>query len=258
MQAEFATVERTPLPLERATSDIIPSSADITAGEGMPLSTGVISEGVEQPKQEVTREITQSLVQRLVRNTPSSAETIKSIPSSLEATSQCTQDVFSSRTALVLYGSETGNSQDVAEEMGDLTERLRFNTQVSELNSITVVCSCLCSFNANLISLSADTDMLSETTPPAFRCPHSHLHYWTRRSAGQCSSVLENAEECTPTARMLAFRAIYILWPWRHFISKVSLYGRLFQRRELIHNKVQLGSSKTIQSSRPAWGAANL
>lgn len=122
-------MEGTPLPLERATSDIIPSSADIATGEGMSLSTGVISEGVEQPKQEVTGEVTQSLVQRLVRNTPSSAETTKSIPSSLKATS---------RTALVLYGSETGNSQDVAEEMGRLTERLRFNTQVSELNSITV------------------------------------------------------------------------------------------------------------------------
>ena len=182
VQAGFATVEGTPLPLERATSDIIPSSADITAGEGMSLSTGVISEGVEQPKQEVTREVAQSLVQRLVRNTSSSAETIKSIPSSLEATSQYTQDVLSSRTALVLYGSETGNSQDVAEEMARLTERLRFNTQVFELNSVTVVCSRLCSFNTNLISLSADTDMLSETTPPAFCCPHSHLHYRTRRS----------------------------------------------------------------------------
>lgn len=131
-------MEGTPLSLERATSDVIPSSADIAAGEGMPLSTGVISEGIGQPKQEVTGEVTQSLVQRLVRNIPSSAETIKIIPSSLEATSQCTQDVLSSRTALVLYGSETGNSQDVAEEMGRLTERLRFNTQVSELNSVTV------------------------------------------------------------------------------------------------------------------------
>ena len=258
MQVGFTTMEGTPLPLERSTSDIIPSSADIAAGEGMSLSTGVISEDVKQPKQEVTGETTQSLVQGLVRNTPSSAETIESIPSYLEATSNYTQDALSSRTALVLYGSETGNSQDVAEEMGRLTERLRFNTQVSELNSITVVCSCLCSFNADLIPLSAGTDMLSETTPPTFCYPHSHLHYWTRRSASQCSSVLENAAERTPTARMLAFRAICILWSWRHFISKVSLYSRLFQRRELIHNKVQLGSSKTIQSSRPAWGAANL
>ena len=38
------------------------------------------------------------------------------------------------RSALVLYGSETGNAQEVAEELGTLTERLHFLTQVSELN----------------------------------------------------------------------------------------------------------------------------
>ena len=39
------------------------------------------------------------------------------------------------RTALILYGSETGNAQDVAEEVGRTTERLRFNTVVQELDS---------------------------------------------------------------------------------------------------------------------------
>ncbi|KAF2751315.1 riboflavin synthase domain-like protein, partial [Sporormia fimetaria CBS 119925] len=40
------------------------------------------------------------------------------------------------RHALVLYGSETGNAQDVAEELGRLAERLRFDTEVAELNAI--------------------------------------------------------------------------------------------------------------------------
>ncbi|KAL2825662.1 hypothetical protein BDW59DRAFT_172287 [Aspergillus cavernicola] len=40
------------------------------------------------------------------------------------------------RSALVLYGSETGNAQDVAEEIGALAERLHFATQVSELNHV--------------------------------------------------------------------------------------------------------------------------
>ena len=39
------------------------------------------------------------------------------------------------RTALILYGSETGNSQDVAEEVGRLAERLRFDTTVLDLDS---------------------------------------------------------------------------------------------------------------------------
>ncbi|CAI7676714.1 unnamed protein product [Penicillium pancosmium] len=38
------------------------------------------------------------------------------------------------RSALILYGSETGNAQEVAEELGSLAERLRFGTQVCELN----------------------------------------------------------------------------------------------------------------------------
>ncbi len=38
------------------------------------------------------------------------------------------------RSALILYGTETGNAQEVAEELGALTERLRFATHVAELN----------------------------------------------------------------------------------------------------------------------------
>jgi hypothetical protein len=43
------------------------------------------------------------------------------------------------RRALVVYGSETGNAQDVAEEMGRLAVRLRFDTDVAELDAITLV-----------------------------------------------------------------------------------------------------------------------
>lgn len=44
------------------------------------------------------------------------------------------------RTALVLYGSETGNSQDVAEDLGRMMERLRFKTQVREMETVQLVC----------------------------------------------------------------------------------------------------------------------
>lgn len=49
-------------------------------------------------------------------------------------------DAQNLRRALVLYGSETGNAQDVAEEMGRLAERLRFDTEVAELNAVSLVC----------------------------------------------------------------------------------------------------------------------
>ncbi|KAF2477411.1 NADPH dependent diflavin oxidoreductase-like protein 1 [Lindgomyces ingoldianus] len=42
------------------------------------------------------------------------------------------------RKALILYGSETGNAQDVAEELGRIAERLRFDTEIAELNAITL------------------------------------------------------------------------------------------------------------------------
>ncbi|ESZ94489.1 hypothetical protein SBOR_5137 [Sclerotinia borealis F-4128] len=42
------------------------------------------------------------------------------------------------RSALILYGSETGNSQDVAEELGRIAERLHFMTRVSELDLIDI------------------------------------------------------------------------------------------------------------------------
>lgn len=45
------------------------------------------------------------------------------------------------RRALVVYGSETGNAQDVAEELGRITQRLRFDTEVAELNAISLVCA---------------------------------------------------------------------------------------------------------------------
>lgn len=40
------------------------------------------------------------------------------------------------RSALILYGSETGNAQDVADELARLTERLHLRTQISELNAV--------------------------------------------------------------------------------------------------------------------------
>lgn len=44
------------------------------------------------------------------------------------------------RTALVAYGSETGNAQDAAEEVARLCERLRFKTHILELDLISLVC----------------------------------------------------------------------------------------------------------------------
>jgi sulfite reductase alpha subunit-like flavoprotein len=43
------------------------------------------------------------------------------------------------RNALILYGSETGNSQDVAEQLGRMAERLHFVTRVGEMDLVEIV-----------------------------------------------------------------------------------------------------------------------
>lgn len=53
-------------------------------------------------------------------------------------------DTEQPRRALVVYGSETGNAQDVAEELGRLAVRLRFDTEVAELDTINLVCRPMC------------------------------------------------------------------------------------------------------------------
>lgn len=43
------------------------------------------------------------------------------------------------RTALVLYASETGTSEDAARSLGRIFERLRFNVEVKSMDSIELV-----------------------------------------------------------------------------------------------------------------------
>ena len=45
------------------------------------------------------------------------------------------------RTALVLYGTETGTAQDVAEEAARILERLYFITDVVGMDNVATVCS---------------------------------------------------------------------------------------------------------------------
>lgn len=45
----------------------------------------------------------------------------------------------SDRSILVLYASETGNAQDMAEELGRMCSRLHFSNQVEEFNAVDLV-----------------------------------------------------------------------------------------------------------------------
>lgn len=61
------------------------------------------------------------------------------------------------RSALILYGTETGNAQDVAEELGRLVERLHFSARVSELNDVTLVRRAYTTSNQHVLAPLADS-----------------------------------------------------------------------------------------------------
>jgi sulfite reductase alpha subunit-like flavoprotein len=71
------------------------------------------------------------------------------------------------RRALVLYGSETGNAQDVAEELARIAERLRFHTEIAEFDTINLVC------RAGLASAADPVELTSTPSGNCFNTPLS-------------------------------------------------------------------------------------
>lgn len=97
------------------------------------------------------------------------------------------------RSALILYGSETGNAQEVAEELGALAERLHFVTQVSELNHFHPVRSTW--------SISPGRELIPITGTAEFLLPHNIRRFYHRpgRSPRKRENILEiPAAETTP------------------------------------------------------------
>ncbi|KAH7160287.1 hypothetical protein B0J13DRAFT_493839 [Dactylonectria estremocensis] len=73
------------------------------------------------------------------------------------------------RTALILYGSETGNAQDMAEELGRLCQRLHFAHRVEALNAVDLNALLQHRFVIFVISTTGQGDM-----------PHNSLVLWKR------------------------------------------------------------------------------
>ncbi|KEY70950.1 hypothetical protein S7711_00789 [Stachybotrys chartarum IBT 7711] len=78
------------------------------------------------------------------------------------------------RSVLVLYGSETGNAQDMAEELGRLCQRLHFKSEVEELDAVEL----------NRISQSALVQhqlvMFVISTTGQGDMPHNSLLFWKK------------------------------------------------------------------------------
>ncbi|KAG6029280.1 NAPDH-dependent diflavin reductase [Claviceps citrina] len=73
------------------------------------------------------------------------------------------------RTVLVAYGSETGNAQDMAEELGNLCERLHFTTSVKELDHLDLRELLQHELVLFVVSTTGQGDM-----------PHNALSFWKR------------------------------------------------------------------------------
>ncbi|WYZ45321.1 hypothetical protein EsH8_VIII_000637 [Colletotrichum jinshuiense] len=63
------------------------------------------------------------------------------------------------RSMLILYGSETGNSQDIAEEIGRNAQRLHFKTKVDEMNGVQLSMLLQYSLVVFVISTTGQGDM---------------------------------------------------------------------------------------------------
>lgn len=58
-----------------------------------------------------------------------------------ERTGQLSGQELKARSLLVLYGTETGHSKEIAEEIVEAAERLRFQTSIEQMNDVSLVSS---------------------------------------------------------------------------------------------------------------------
>lgn len=98
------------------------------------------------------------------------------------------------RRALVVYGSETGNAQDVAEEMGRLAVRLRFDTHVAELDAITLVRRTWDEIEWNLI-LCRNNSCNMMLFSLQFRPRVKAIYHQIARLSGELCAVLDSDQD---------------------------------------------------------------
>ena len=91
------------------------------------------------------------------------------------------------RTALVVFGTETGTAQDLAEEIGCITRRLHFVTNVTGFENVTAVHTSLPSKSPQSDQLTFVQASLSEYTISVFviattgqgEFPSNARSFWT-------------------------------------------------------------------------------
>lgn len=93
---------------------------------------------------------------------------------------------MSDRSALVAYGSETGNACEYAQELGQLVQRLRFSADIVPLDSV-VDAVCVQSFKDE-----CRTDVYTiERAFQIYTVPCRDLDNRSRRCSSECQTILE-------------------------------------------------------------------
>ena len=85
-------------------------------------------------------------------------------------------------SALILYGSETGNAFDFAQEVGRMTERIHFWTNVTSLDAIGLV-----RIWGPIHYYRCFVDNQTVFSLGILDCDYCDLDYWPGRSSNQCS-----------------------------------------------------------------------
>lgn len=144
------------------------------------------------------------------------------------------QQWLESRSLLVLYASETGKSQEVAEEIGDVVERMRFPTLVAPMNDVSLVGRWVLPIISGCY---LTKDNILARPASLFFSNICGLNYWPRRSACKCHHLLEEPTQKEVACTLFEPGALCFVW----------------SRRQLLR-KVQLGCQEVSTAHSAAWG----
>lgn len=127
------------------------------------------------------------------------------------------------RSMVILYGTETGSSEEIARELGEMAERLHFKTVVDEMNSFSLV-------RWPPVSLSSPASVTdhrrSERPSPVHSGCICLVNNWTGRYTWQCGRVLEESSKEETSTWLFRQRQVYHLWTWRQLVPEVQLGGQ--------------------------------
>lgn len=121
------------------------------------------------------------------------------------------EGVHSERTALVLYGSETGNSQDAAEDIGRVVQRLHFVTRVCEMDQVDLVCPPLFLAPKAYLLMTVAIEISLEAHD-SYLCSWD---YWARRIPQKLEDIVEKSPEKAFASRLSGSRELHHIWARR-------------------------------------------